>query len=212
MYWSFLGGGRAKVTGWVIDDLFSLGIGALILPMLVGLLMLAWDESGESGLELEEDLTSKEGAKSWKLILVVVGRDFVTEGAVVMGRGALRRLGLSRGVEARNLLFTSVSSYSELEVSDFSSLLDLAFAGRYKLPRLLSSNDMRNFSGKAENDGLSGAPKLGLENFGRGRAMLAEGEPPPSLLSLPPAGSPIDSSPSLFNLRFDPVLGFTLLL
>ena len=145
-------------------------------------------------------------------MLVVVGRDCVTDGAVVIGRGALRRLGLLRGVVASDRLFTSVSSNSELEVSDFSSLLDLAFAGRYRLPRLLSSKDIRNFSGKAEKLGLSGAPKLGLENFGRGRAILVEGELPPSDLSLPPMGSPIDSSPSLFNLRFDPVFGFTLLL
>ena len=149
-------------------------------------------------------------------MLLVVGKDFVMDGAVVIGRGALRRLGLVRGVLASNLLFTSVvSSNSELEVSDFSSLSDLAFAGRYRLPRLLSSKDIRNFSGKAEKLGLSEAPKLGLENFGRGRAILAEGEPPLSDPSLtPPVGSPIDSSPSLFNLRLDPVpvFGFTLLL
>lgn len=52
------------MTGWVIEDFFSLGMGALMLVRLVGLLMLAWEERGESGVELEADLRSKVGAKS----------------------------------------------------------------------------------------------------------------------------------------------------
>lgn len=97
-----------------------------MLVVLVGLLMLACDESGDSGLELDSDITSDVCVKSWKL-LVVVGKDCVTDGALEMGSGALSRLGFCRGEVFNNLRFTSVSSYSELDVN-FSSPEVLALA------------------------------------------------------------------------------------
>ena len=182
-----------------------------MLVLLVGLLMLAWDDSGDSGLELDSDLMSNACENSWKLLLVV-GSECETDGALVMGRGRLSRFAFSLGEVVNNLLFTSVSSNSELDVNLSSPAAAALDADRYRLPRLLSSKDTRNFSGRAEK--LSGETNLGLENFGRGRATVGDGEAPPLEASLPddlPSPAPADSSPSLFSLLAEAV-GLTLLL
>ena len=166
--------------------------------------MLAWDDSGDSGLELDSDFISDVCENNWKLLLVV-GRECMTDGALVTGRGRLSRLAFSLGEVVNNLLFTSVSSNSELDVN-LSSAAAALDADRYRLPRLLSSKDTRNFSGRAEK--LSGETNLGLENLGRGRATDVDGEVPPLEASLPdhlPSPAPADSSPSLLSLLADAV-------
>lgn len=182
-----------------------------MLVLLVGLLMLAWDDSGDSGLELDSDFISNVCENSCKLLLVV-GRECVTDGAHVMGRGRLSRFAFSLGEVVNNLLFTSVSSNSELDVNLSSPVAAALDADRYRLPRLLSSKDTRNFSGRAEK--LSGETNLGLENLGRGRATDVDGETPPLEASFPGvllSPAPADSSPSLLS-RLAEAVGLTLLL
>ena len=157
--------------------------------------MLAWDDSGDSGLELDSDFISNVCENSWKLLLVI-GSECTTDGALVMGRGRLSRFAFSLGEFVNNLLFTSVSSNSELDVNLSSPAAAALDADRYRLPRLLSSKDTRNFSGRAEK--LSGETNLGLENLGRGRATDVDGEAPPLEASLPddlpsPAPAPISN-------------------